>query len=143
MTITKSKPDLTIVKEIKAKGKPSIPNPPLPSSLPTGMAKEWKEMITYLHDHGVYKVQSLGIVEAYLLCLLQVRVAQSRFTSDGYFDKDGKLNNAHTLMSKAVVGITNLGKALGIDVDRRVIMSLTEDAKAKDETQPNKKWSIG
>lgn len=142
MTVTKSKPALTVVSDMKAKRKQPIPNPSLPASLAPEMAKEWKEMINYLHDHGIYKVQTLGIVEAYLLCLMQVRVSQARFISDGYFDADGKLNNAHTLMSKAIVGITNLGKALGIDVDRRTITTLTDEAKGKDESSLDKKWSI-
>ena len=142
MTITKSNPSLSVVADLKPKRKQTLPNPPLPASLPKEMSREWKEMIAYLHDHGIYKVQTLGIVEAYLLCLHQVRVAQSRFASDGYFDSEGRLNNAHTLMSKAVVGITNLGKALGIDVDRRTITTLTEEAKSKEEPSIDKKWSI-
>lgn len=142
MTITKSKPALTVVKDIKDKGKPTAPNPPLPASLPAPMAKEWKEMIVYLHEHGIYKIQKLGLVESYLICLMQVRVAQSQFAKDGYFDTQGRLHQAHTLMSKAITGMTNLAKSLGLAIDPRSLNAVANEGKKFDLPVTESKWSI-
>ena len=143
MTITKSKPPLSVVADMKPKARATIPNPPLPSSLPKEMAREWKEMVMYLHEHEIYKIQKLGLIESYLICLMQVRVAQSRFAKDGYFDDQGRLHQAHTLMSKAITGMTNLAKSLGLSVDPRSISAIANEGKRHDVDSPEKKWSIG
>lgn len=105
----------------------ALKTPPLPKSVPKEMRKEWAGLVKHLRERNMWTDQKAGVLEAYLLNLNAIRLAQTALIASNEDILEGA---ASTTIARHTGQLSKLASLLGLGAEKVEAPSASVEKKA-------------